>query len=49
LGDKHVLIISPVQLKKAIYFVGSYRDRRFTPELCGDVDAGGYLYAPQVF
>ena len=49
LGDKHVLIISPVPLKKAIYFVGSYRDHRFAPELSGDVDAGGHLYAPQVF
>lgn len=49
LGDKHVLIISPVPLKKATYFVGDYHDRRFAPASGGDVDAGGHLYAPQVF
>jgi beta-fructofuranosidase len=47
LGDKHVLIISPVPLGKALYFVGTYKDHRFSPETEGVVDWGGHYYAPQ--
>jgi beta-fructofuranosidase len=47
LGDKHVLIISPVPLGKALYFVGTYKDYRFSPETEGVVDWGGHYYAPQ--
>jgi beta-fructofuranosidase len=47
LGDKHVLMISPIPLRKTIYLVGTYADHRFTPEHAGVVDAGGHFYAPQ--
>lgn len=47
LGDKHVLVISPVLLRKAMYFVGTYTDHKFTPETQGVVDFGGHFYAPQ--
>ena len=32
LGDKHVLLISPIPLRKTLYMVGTYADHRFTPE-----------------
>jgi len=48
LGDKHVLLIAPIPLRKTLYLVGEYRDHRFTPEHTGIVDDGGCLYAPQV-
>jgi beta-fructofuranosidase len=47
LGDKHVLLISPAPLKKAIYFVGTYAEHKFTPETQGVLDCGGHFYAPQ--
>lgn len=47
LGDKHVLLISPIPLRRAIYAVGRYENHRFTPERWGEVDAGGCYYAPQ--
>jgi beta-fructofuranosidase len=47
LGDKHVLLISPIPLRKTLYMVGTYADHRFTPERVGLVDAGGHFYAPQ--
>ena len=49
LGDRHVLLISAEPYGKVLYFVGTYRDRRFTPESEGVLDAGGSLYAPQTF
>jgi beta-fructofuranosidase len=49
LGDRHVLIVSPIPLRKSIYFVGSYADGQFTPELEGVLDDGGHFYAPQTF
>lgn len=49
LGDKHVLIVSPIPLRKAIYFIGTYTNYKFTPEIQGIVDWGGHLYAPQSF
>lgn len=48
LGDKHVLLISPIPLRKVLYLVGEYRDHRFVPERTGIVDDGGCYYAPQV-
>jgi beta-fructofuranosidase len=48
LGDKHVLLISPIPLQKVLYLVGEYRDHHFTPERTGIVDDGGCYYAPQV-
>lgn len=47
LGDKHVLLISPIPLRKVLYLVGEYRDHRFTPEHTAIVDDGGCYYAPQ--
>lgn len=48
LGGRHVLMISPQPLGKAVYLVGEYSANRFTPCIEGDVDIGGSLYAPQV-
>jgi beta-fructofuranosidase len=49
LGDKHVLMVSPIPLRKTLYFVGSFREHRFEPQHQGVVDDGGYFYAPQSF
>jgi beta-fructofuranosidase len=49
LGEKHVLVISPIPLRKAIYLIGTYEQQRFTPERIGEVDVGGHFYAPQTF
>ncbi len=49
LGEKHVLIVSPIPLRKAIYWIGAYAGHQFTPEVRGVVDFGGHLYAPQSF
>ncbi|MCC7372423.1 MAG: glycoside hydrolase family 32 protein [Chloroflexi bacterium] len=48
LGGKHVLLISPIPLRKVLFLVGEYREHRFTPERTGIVDDGGCYYAPQV-
>ena len=48
LGDKHVLLISPIPLRKVLYLVGEYRDHHFRPERTGIVDDGGCYYAPQI-
>ena len=48
LGDKYVLLISPIPLRRAIYAVGRYEKQRFTAERWGEVDPGGCYYAPQV-
>ncbi len=40
LGGKWVLVIHPVPLGRAIYFVGRYSNRRFVPETRGAVDWG---------
>jgi len=47
LGSRHVLLISPIPLGRALYMVGDYADGRFTPVRIGEVDTGGHLYAPQ--
>jgi beta-fructofuranosidase len=49
LGEAHVLMVSPIPLRKTLYFVGEYTDHRFIPERQGVVDDGGYFYAPQSF
>ena len=48
-GEKHVLLISPVPLKKSLWAVGTYADRRFRPERWGSLDDGGHFYTPQAF
>jgi beta-fructofuranosidase len=47
LGNQHVLIISPVPLRQALFFIGTYEGGQFTPEKRGVLDAGGHFYAPQ--
>lgn len=47
LGERHVLLISPVPLRKALYFVGRYAGHKFAPETRGVLDYGGHFYAPQ--
>lgn len=47
LRDQHVLVISPIPLRKSLFLVGAYADLAFTPESRGVVDNGGYYYAPQ--
>jgi len=49
LGDRHVLMVSPIPLRKTLYFVGSFREHRFVPDHQGVVDDGGCFYAPQSF
>jgi beta-fructofuranosidase len=49
LGDQHVLVVSPIPLRKALYFLGSFNDHRFSPRSQAVLDDGGYLYAPQSF
>ena len=48
LGDRWVLIYSPIPTHKVFYMVGDYRKARFTPEYEGQVDWGGDFYAPHV-
>jgi beta-fructofuranosidase len=45
LGDKHVLVVGA--RGKSRYFVGTYADHTFTPEITGVLDAGVH-YSPQV-
>jgi len=49
LGDRHVLIVSPIPLGRTIYMTGEYRQQRFIPFYQDDVDDGGCFYAPQSF
>jgi beta-fructofuranosidase len=49
LGDSHVLMVSPIPLRKTLYFIGTFDEHRFQPQHQGVVDAGGYFYAPQSF
>jgi len=46
LGDKHVLIMSPLPLREVHYMIGSYANHQFTPEIVGKLDTRGILYAP---
>jgi beta-fructofuranosidase len=47
LGDKHVLVISPIPFGKAIYSVGVYDREKFIPTEWHTLDNGGAFYAPQ--
>lgn len=49
LGRKWVLWTSPLPLGRVLYFVGTFRKHRFTPEYQGEMDLGGCFYAPQGF
>ena len=48
LGDRYVLIISPIPFGRAIYLVGDYDGTKFVPTVQGELDQGGCFYAPQV-
>lgn len=49
MGAKHILLVSPIPLRKALYMIGTYKNRRFEMESVGSLDDGGHFYAPQVF
>jgi beta-fructofuranosidase len=49
LGERRVLMVSPIPFAKTIYFTGEYHDQRFTPLYQDVVDEGGCFYAPQSF
>ena len=48
-NNQHALILSPIPLRRSIYFTGTYANERFVPTQRGEVDAGGCFYAPQSF
>lgn len=48
LGDRHVLLISPIPLHQVLSLIGRYESQTFTPETRGIFDDGGCYYAPQV-
>jgi len=43
LGKKYVLLVSA--LGTTLYFVGTYTDHMFRPEVQGNIDVGGHYYA----
>ena len=43
LGNKHVLLVSV--LGTTLYFVGTYTNQKFRPEVQGNTDIGGHFYA----
>jgi beta-fructofuranosidase len=47
LGDKYVLFVSVIPRAYTLYFIGTYRNHKFTPERQGRLDFGRYFYAPQ--
>lgn len=49
LGGRWVLFGSPIPLGRAVYFTGTFDGRRFHPEVRGEIDQGGSLYAPQAY
>lgn len=49
LGDRHVLVLSPLPLNRAVYLTGRYESHRFIAEASGDVDGSHDFYAPQSF
>jgi len=49
LGRKWVLFGSPIPLGRAVYFTGTFDGRSFQPDLRGELDEGGCLYAPQAY
>jgi beta-fructofuranosidase len=50
LGERHVLLLSPIPFARTIVYTGTYGDGRFTPDgPFAEFDPGGSLYAPQSF
>jgi len=49
LGDRHILVLSPIPLGRAVYLAGRYEAHRFLPEARGDIDGCRDFYAPQSF
>jgi beta-fructofuranosidase len=49
LGDRHVLIYSPLPIRRVFYFSGVYDGDDYTPDILGRLDAGDEFYAPQAF
>jgi beta-fructofuranosidase len=49
LDDRHVLVLSPLPLNRAVYLTGRYESHRFIPAARGEVDGGRDFYAPQSF
>ncbi|HEX5415167.1 MAG TPA: glycoside hydrolase family 32 protein, partial [Chloroflexota bacterium] len=47
IGDRWLLLLSPIPLRRSIYLLGSFEDGTFRPGSQTDFDAGGCLYAPQ--
>jgi len=48
LGDRHVLLLSPVPESRHTYYLsGAYVDQKFNPGLLGKTDYGPYFYAAQ--
>jgi beta-fructofuranosidase len=47
LDGRHVLLVSPTPPAVSLYLVGTWQDRRFTPERQGRLDLGDSFYAPQ--
>jgi beta-fructofuranosidase len=49
LGDRRLLIFSPVPFMQAHYYVGDQVEYKFIPQTHGLLDHGGLYYAPQAF
>jgi beta-fructofuranosidase len=49
LGDRYVLVLSPIPMQRALMMTGRFDGRSFTPERTDELDNGGSLYAPQSF
>lgn len=49
LGAWSVLMVSPIPMRKTLFFLGTFHEHRFAAHHQGIVDNGGYFYAPQSF
>jgi len=49
LGDRWMLLLSPIPMGRSIYFAGRWESEHFHPEQQGELDRGGCWYAPQAF
>ena len=49
LGDRHVLLISPMPQQMSYALIGTYDGAHFTPEILQPLDAHLAFYAPQTF
>jgi len=46
--NRYVLLVSiQPEFLYAHYFIGTYADHKFVPDIHGIIDSGGYFYAPQ--